>query len=349
MNRRLSLYVSTLVVCIWTHASLQAHEPPVRVLFDTDLGNDVDDVQALAMIHALEDRGECELVAVTVTKDHALAAPFIDAINTLYGRGEIPIGVCHSGVTPDEGKYLSLANEQAKGSPRFPHDLRSGADAPDAVAVLRQTLAESPDNSVAVVQVGFSTNLAALLRSTGDDISTLSGEDLVRKKVKLLSLMAGAFTPIPRGDGKMDERYGEYNVIKDIPSAQYVAEHWPTEMVWSGFEIGVAAPYPHESIDRDYRHPGQQLISEAYRRYCEPGHDRPTWDLTSVLHAVRPDRNYFGLSTAGEVEVADDGATLFTESENGRSRYLTIDSSQAIRVVATLETLASQPPRSAER
>lgn len=325
-------------------SSTQAHEPPVRVIFDTDMGNDIDDVQALAMIHALEDRGECELVAVTVTKDHALAAPFVDAINTLYGRGEIPIGVCHSGVTSDENKYLGLVKEKANGSPRFPHDLPSGCDAPDAVTVLRRALADSPNESVIVVQVGFSTNLTDLLRSKSDDISPLSGEELVRHKVKLLSLMAGAFTPIPRGEAKVDERYCEYNVIKDIPSAQYLAKHWPTAMVWSGFEIGIAAPYPHESIDDDYRRPGQELIAEAYGRYCEPGHNRPTWDLTSVLYAVRPDRDYFGLSAVGEVEIADDGATLFTESNDGRSRYLTIDVPQAIRVVATLEALSSQPP-----
>ena len=325
-------------------AAASAHQAPTRLLFDTDMGNDVDDVQALAMIHALQDRGECELAAVTITKDHPLAAPFVDAVNTLYGRGDIPIGACHSGVTPDEDKYLGLANEEADGSLRFPHDLRNGAEAPSAVAVLRQALADSPDNSVVVVQVGFSTNLAELLRSAGDEISPLGGEELVRQKIKLLSLMAGAFTPIPRGGGKVDERYREYNVINDIPSAQHLAEHWPTAVVWSGFEIGIAAPYPHESIDKDYRRPGQQLIAEAYRRYCEPGHNRPTWDLTSVLYAVRPDRGYFGLSPAGDVEVADDGATLFTANDNGRSRYLTLDKPQAIRVVATLEALASQPP-----
>ena len=38
--------------------------------FDTDLGNDVDDAMALAVIHALESRGECELLCVTLTKDN---------------------------------------------------------------------------------------------------------------------------------------------------------------------------------------------------------------------------------------------------------------------------------------
>ena len=54
---------------------------------------------ALAMIHALESRGEAKLLAVTVTKDNRWAAPFIDAMNTFYGRGDIPIGVVHNGKT----------------------------------------------------------------------------------------------------------------------------------------------------------------------------------------------------------------------------------------------------------
>src|SRR6516225_8032497 len=38
------------------------------VVFDTDMGNDVDDALALAVLHALESRGECRLIAVTITK-----------------------------------------------------------------------------------------------------------------------------------------------------------------------------------------------------------------------------------------------------------------------------------------
>src|SRR5262249_21894730 len=76
------------------------------LIFDTDVGNDVDDVLALGMIHALQSRGACELLAVTVTKDNDLAGPFVDAVNTFYGRPKIPVGVVRKGKTPDEGKFL---------------------------------------------------------------------------------------------------------------------------------------------------------------------------------------------------------------------------------------------------
>jgi hypothetical protein len=47
---------------------LAAAEPlrkPVRLVFETDLGNDVDDGMALCMIHALAGRGECQLPGVS--------------------------------------------------------------------------------------------------------------------------------------------------------------------------------------------------------------------------------------------------------------------------------------------
>ncbi len=332
-----------LTFCLPSLTMWAATPNPVPLIFDTDIGNDVDDVLALGMIHSLESRGECKLLAVTITKDNPLAAAFTDSVNTFYGRGSIPIGVCRSGVTPDAGRFNPLANEKSNGEFRYPHDLVSGADAPDAVQVLRRALADAEDHSVVVVQVGFSTNLANLLQSGPDEFSSLSGIELVKQKTKLLSIMAGAFTQIIGKEGKPYD-HKEYNIIKDIPSAKVVAAKWPTPIVWSGFEIGIAVPYPHESIEQDYRYVEHHPLAEAYVAYNPPPHNRPTWDLTSVLYAVRPDRGYFNLSSTGSVSIADDGLTSFVEDGNGMHRYLQLTEEQKIKVVATLVDLSSEPP-----
>ncbi|TWU01358.1 nucleoside hydrolase [Neorhodopirellula pilleata] len=316
---------------------------PVKLIFDTDMGNDCDDVLALGMIHALQSRGECELLAVTITKDHSLAAPFVDVVNTFYGRGDIPIGVCDSGVTDHEGRFNVLAAQKDEGEYRYAHDLITGDDTPGAVDVLRQTLADQEDGSVVIAQVGFSTNLANLLRSVADQHSDLNGIELVRKKVRLLSIMAGAFTKIPNNEGQLYD-HKEYNIIKDIPSAQYLVNHWPQPIVWSGFEIGRSLPYPSESIEQDYRYVDHHPLAEAYVLYNPPPHNRPTWDLTSVLHAVRPDRGYFDVSLPGNVIVAADGLTTFQADEAGKSRYLQLTDAQKIRTTETLVQLSSQPP-----
>lgn len=345
MRRFLALLVGLICVFVvpFSAASGQQAVGPVQLVFDTDIGNDCDDVMAMGVIHSLQSRGECELLAVTITKDHPLAAAFTDVLNTFYGRGDIPIGVCDSSVTPEQGKFNGLAAMRDGGKLRYKHDLRSGADAPAAVEVLRKTLAAAEDHSVVIAQVGFSTNLANLLRSEPDRYSDLTGKELVEKKVRLLSAMAGAFTKIPDDKGQLYD-HREYNVVKDLPSARFLAENWPTPIVWSGFEIGLNLRYPHVSIERDFGYVARHPIPEAYVLYNPPPHDRPTWDLTSVLHAVRPDRGYFDLSARGKVTIDEKGLTHFAPDEAGRDRYLILDPQQRARATEALVQLTSQPP-----
>jgi inosine-uridine nucleoside N-ribohydrolase len=278
-------------------------------------------------------------LAVTLTKDHPLAGPFVDAVNHFYRRPDVPIAVVKNGPTPEDSKFLPLATKMDNGKPRYPHRLQSGADAPDAVTVLRQVLAKQPDRSVVIAQVGFSTNLARLLDSKGDAASPLSGPDLVKQKVRELAVMAGAFKPI-----NGNAHYLEYNVIKDIPAAKILAEKWPTPIVWSGFEIGIAAAYPATSIERDYGYVEHHPLAEAYRLYNPPPHNRPTWDLTAVLYGVWPDRGYFDLSPAGKVTVEADGFTTFEPQADGPHRYLILPEAKQPRLVEALVQLSSQPP-----
>jgi inosine-uridine nucleoside N-ribohydrolase len=303
------------------------------IIFDTDIGNDVDDVLALGMIHALQSRGACELLAVTITKDHDLAGPFADAVNTFYGRPNIALGVVRGGATGDEGKFLGMARDA-----NYPHALKKSADAPDSVALLRKVLAAQGDGSVVIVQVGFATNLARLLDSPADDTSPLTGKQLAANKVKLVSAMFGAFTL----GGVNTQR--EFNVIEDLPASKKFVAEWPSPIVFSGFEVGQAVTFPFVSIEQDFGYAKNHPLAEAYRRYSPPPHERPCWDLTSVLYAVYPDRGYFGLSEAGKVTVEETGVTRFAASLAGRHRFLTVSPEQAVRCREAFANLASQPP-----
>jgi inosine-uridine nucleoside N-ribohydrolase len=289
----------------------------VPVIFDTDMGNDIDDALALALLHALESRGECRIVAVTITKDNPWAAPYIDIVNTFYGRPDIPIGMVKgSGITPEDSPMIRVPAQRS-----YPHKLKSGADAPDAVAVLRQALAGQPDHSVVIVQVGFSTNLAHLL----DD------PELVARKVKLLVMMAGDFAkPNP-----------EYNIKMDIPSAQKLFRDWPTPIVTSGFEIGNSMLFPASSIARDF--PANHPVADAYRNYKKFPYDRPTWDITAALYAVRPDDGYFSLSEPGTISVDKTGVTALLPSPAGKHRYLVMNDAQRARALEAMVLLSSQP------
>src|SRR6202040_2738256 len=187
--------VAAFLACCWcfpvlvTMTSLRAAEAlapqptPVRIIFDTDIGNDVDDVLALAMLHALETRGQCKLLGVTITKPDELAGPFVNAMNTFYGRPGIPIGFTHAGLTNEPSPFLPLVETRDGARLRYPHTLLRSSDAPAATRLLRTLLSREPDHSVVIIQVGYFSNLAALLDSQGDDVSPLAGRELVRQKI----------------------------------------------------------------------------------------------------------------------------------------------------------------------
>ena len=107
------------------------------------------------------------------------------------------------------------------GKPLFKRSRKPGSWE-DPVAMYRRLLAAEPDNSVVVVSVGFSGNLAALLASDGDDVSPLTGRELVARKVKYFSVMAGSFGVKKRA---------EYNVINDIPAARKFFAECPSPIV----------------------------------------------------------------------------------------------------------------------
>ena len=312
---------------------------PVRFVLDTDLGNDADDAMAIAITHALQNRNECELLAVTTTKDNPYVAPMIDILNTFYGRPDIPIAVVKNGKTPDDGRYNRQVFElkDDNGNPLYPRRLlpEDSSKLPDAVPFLRKLLAEQPDKSVVLVQIGFFTNFARLLDTPADAISPLTGKELVAKKVKLLSLMAGSFN----SSGHL-----EYNVVMDIPSAKKLVAEWPTEMIFNGFEIGEHIQHPPASIREDYGYVKHHPLKDTYKFYVGDN-PQPTFDLSSILFAVRPNRGYYDLSQCGTVSFGDDGKTTFTPSATGKHRYMIVSPEQKAMVREAFVQLCSEPPK----
>lgn len=272
---------------------------PVGVIFDTDMGNDIDDVFALGMLHALRSRGECKILAVTVSKDHPLAGPFCDVINTFYGSGDTPIGVLRTEKQSGDGPYLTQVMTPRKDTlSEFPLRLKKSSDAPSAVTVLRQTLSGQKDGSVVIIAVGPMTNLSDLLDSPADESSNLPGMQLVAAKVRLVVVMAGNFS----------RPEAEFNVFSDRLSAEKVFSKWPTELVACPFEMGEAIHYPELENDFQYaeRHP---LLEANLATFGGRTNGFMAWDLVAVLHAIRPGRGYFNLSKPGTIRLDDKAVT----------------------------------------
>ena len=342
MQKTLAYFFSCLALLVFANAAstslvAQAKEP-VNIIYDTDMGNDIDDVFALAMLNNLEKRGEINFLAVTITKDNKYAAPYCQMLDVFYHNPNVPIGVVKdSGVETFDGKFLrqTLEAKDENGDPMFPFfDLANDkTQYYDAVELLRKTLAEHEDGSVVIAQVGFSTNLARLLDSPGDKYSPLNGRELAAKKVKYLVAMAGNYV----------EHQLEYNVIKDVPSAQKVFSEWPTPIYVSGFEIGREIHMTADMMKNDYEYVKYHPVKEAFKYYRGSlDAEQCTWDLTTILFAARENRGYFDLSEPGEITVDDEGYTTFTPNEKGNARYFKVNNEQIVRIREAFSWLCSE-------
>lgn len=297
---------------------------PLPVIFDTDMGNDVDDVLALDMLYKYIEDGRINLLAITSTKKGEFCAEYLDIMNTWYGHN-IPIGIVENGTDKDNNAPFTKHACELKqdGKPAFERTVANYDDFYKSVPLYRKTLAQQPDSSVVIISVGFSTNLAQLLDSQADEYSALSGIDLVKKKVKFVSAMMGNI---------QDTTSKEFNIYCDIPAAQKVIDTWPTPIVISPWEVGDAILYPGKSIENDFKWKTPNPLVIGYESYMQMPYDRQTWDLTAVLYAVEKDKNFFGNSGWGTLNIDDSGATTFTASSEGKHCYLTVNDEQVKKI-----------------
>ena len=335
-----------LIIAISAVVSLFACTAPsaekIPVIFDTDLGNDVDDAIALAMLYRYTDEGKVNLLAMGLSKEGEAPAACLDIFNHWYCRQDTPWGVIHNAVVcGNEENNYAVALSQMKelgGRYLYSRDISLNyADRPEAVKVYRKALSQAKDSSVVMVVVGFATNMARLLETEADEYSELSGKELVARKIKSLAVMAGSF------DGTT---HSEYNVQMDVESYKTLVSQWPTDITFIPFELGIKVLYPASSIENGYRE-GHPLVA-AYRNFLEMPYDRPCWDPATLLYAVEGG-DLFKESRRGTVTVADDGETIFTPHMNGRHKYLSVGKKQAEKLSARIVSLCEGYERDCDR
>ena len=336
--RRLFTFMVLLALTINTTCNAKktkdAGQKPQLVIFETDMGNDVDDALALDILYKYMDQGKIKLLAIMTNKEGAGSARFLDIMNTWYGYKKIPIGIVRNGAncqTP--ANYAQLVSDmKIDGKPMFKTTVKDVTKLPDADQLYRKILSKQADQSVVIISVGFSTNLARLLDTKADSYSPLDGRQLIAKKVKYLSLMAGNF----------DKRhFPEYNVATDIPSCAKLFKECPVPIVTSPFELGEAVKYPGKSIENDFNWTGHHPMVEAYKVYAKMPYDRPTWDLTAVLEVLEPGK-FMTRMPAGTITVNEKGSTYYTEKAGGLHSYLTITPEQGERIKQFFVSLIPQ-------
>ncbi len=282
---------------------------PVKIIFDTDMESDVDDVGALAMLHSLADNGEAEILGTMVCSLNPWSVPTVDVLNTYFNRPDIPIGAVKTLGVYRNSKYAKIISEE------FPQDIGLGELSPDATILYRELLNNQPDSSVVIVTVGYLTNLSYLLKSVPDDISELNGADLVRKKVKHLVVMGDRY-PYQQDLGKWG------NFRPDPGAVQYVSQQWPTLITFTGggvfadlFKTG-KRPFDFEAASNP--------VSRAYEIFLKDWRDwHHSADLISVYVAVRGYEEFFELKKQGYNHIFEDGTLLWRlQPNNPNHQYI---------------------------
>src|SRR3984885_12664436 len=294
-----------LVICCVLTVFGQQKTAPVNVILDSDMGPDYDDVGAITILHALADDGEAHILATMASTKYDGVAGILSVFNTYFNRAGLPIGV-------PKGEAQTLRDWQHWTDTllaKYPHKIKTNGEAWDAVKLYRKILAAQPDNSVTIVTIGFLTNLSNLLNTNADQYSSLSGDDLVKKKVKLLVCMGGKF---PSGY--------EFNVMKDAPASQNVYANWPGQIIFSGFEIGekikAGLPLIHNAAIKN--DPVKDVFRISIPMAKEDAAGRMSWDETAVLVAIKGFSQWYTLHP-GKITVAADGKNGWDDTGTGQA------------------------------
>lgn len=284
---------------------------PVPVIFDTDMGNDIDDALALAMLYRYADEGKVDLLGICSSKTDSTSVKYVDILNHWYGYPSVPIGRLTGA---EQYERLNPYTQKILDSGLWKGEERTDSSFPESWELMRDLLKGQKDNSSVIVAVGFFTNLSRLLAAE---------PELVKRKVRLLVLMAGDF--------EGPERMAEHNVRFDIEATRHICSQWPSPIIFSPFKVGVDVEYPVDAILENLRYDEPNPVAEAYKVYKRMPYDRPTWDLSAVLIAVE-DGWGFSFSPNGTVTVDEEGRTWFEASENGKHRYAAVPAENVEKV-----------------
>jgi len=318
--------VRQVVLALGLVAAIGLRAGPVKVVFDTDMYTDFDDVGALACLHALADAGECEILATVVNTRDCMSAALCEIVNAYYGRPEIPVGCVNGmGLGKDrEGIHDKRFSSTVRKYDKWVKHLNSSS-APDAADVYRAVLSAQPDNSVVICSVGFLTNLRKLVETD---------RELVARKVKLWVAMACKY---PRGR--------EYNSSQDWHSSKIVLESWPTPIVFSDFEYGVDCYAGKKLADSDVQDSPVADVFRANTSAFNGAAGRSAWDETAVLAAVRGAESYFNVHRGTYRMVGEKGVNEWIPDEANGPHVRITEKLNKIEVGKIIDELLCRGPK----
>ena len=237
---------------------------PIPVLLDTDIGSDVDDILALAL---LANSPEFDLVGVTtVYGDTQLRARMVRYVLDRLGLPHVPIGI--GAKETMSGRPVWWAGHEGDNIPdldRIPID-----DMPSALDLLQRATTDH-DGALHLIAIGPLTNIAQAILSDANFVPA----------IRHLTVMGGAFW-MPRP---------EHNIRCDAAAADIVVRS-SVPMTFCGLDVTLRALLRESDMPRIREAKGiGPLLEEEVRRWWSfrQATTNHLHDPLAVLSLIRPD------------------------------------------------------------
>jgi hypothetical protein len=161
--------------------------------------------------------------------------------------------------------------------------------------------------------------------------------ELVRQKVQRWVCMGGRY-PSHLDPGV----YGNFK--PDAASAVDAARRWPTEIVFSGLGQDIITGMSLRKT------PVTNPVRRVYELYLRDKPGRPSWDLITVLYAVRPNESFWRLDDQGYNHIFPNGTNEWRQSpDDPRHKLLNLQPKTETQVQSILEELIARPPKTQRR
>jgi len=294
-----------------------------KIFIDTDMGSDCDDVAAVAILAHFHKLGKINLLGVSHTSATPRTVEYLDMVCRFYGY---------------KTKNLAAANKEwgiGEFREGFFDDVLDGFTYSksslglNAVQLMRKQLSTVKDATI--LCIGPLNNMSRFLNSSPDEISPLSGEEILAQNVKEVVVMGGIF------NNKRYEFYGEtfdveYNIKSDTCSSKNFIENCPAKITFVEFELGYNVKTFADTVASAVETP----IKRAYKLFNSDS--RESWDVVAALYCLFGENGYYRASMDGECVVENNGKTNFYEKIGGRHRYL-IETASKERIVAYVQEI----------
>lgn len=274
-----------------------------KCIIGTDWWDDCDDAVALRVLIRAHKQRRIELAGIVINACMEDSVSSLDGFLTAEGAVDIPIGLDRQAT--DYTGRLTYQKRLVPLCKRY----RSNADAQDAIRLYRQILSNSSD-PVEIIEIGFLQAVAQLLESQPDDISPLSGMELVARKVSKFWVMAG------RWDVEQGKENNFARNQRARSGAHVFCEKCPVEVTFLGWEVGNdVITGSHLSKDDILHHILRDHGSVNGRR---------SWDPMLVLLALTGDEKQAGYGVVRGTASVDDesGINRFDTCADGKHAYV---------------------------